>query len=140
MFTITIDFDDTLHTKAFPTIAVGRLNFFKTLVNSAIFRVLIVTARTQNIADISDFCKENDIRINGIVSHAGDKLTILKEVGAIAHFEDNEAIVRNLSENGINCFYMGEFLSTTLKEQWKASLEVQGSWVYYVKDNNTRGM
>lgn len=140
MFTITVDFDDTLHTKAFPEIACKRLSFFRTLTNSGIFRVLVVTARTKNIEDICTFCKQHDIKIDGVISHAGDKLKVLQEVRTIAHFEDNEQIIRNLSENGINCFYTGEFLSSPLKEQWRAFLEADGTWTFYVRDNNTRGL
>ena len=138
--TITVDFDDTLYTKAFVEIARKRLSFFKTMINSGIFRVIVVTARTQNISDIVDFCNSHDIRIDGIVSHAGTKLEILKSLNSIAHFEDSDKLVPFLAENGINCFYMGEYLSNSLKSEWKESLEKDGVWKYYVLDNNTRGL
>jgi hypothetical protein len=135
-----VDFDDTLYTKAFVEIARKRLSFFKTMINSGIFRVIVVTARTQNISDIVDFCNSHDIRIDGIVSHAGTKLEILKSLNSIAHFEDSDKLVPFLAENGINCFYMGEYLSNSLKSEWKESLEKDGVWKYYVLDNNTRGL
>lgn len=136
--TITVDFDDTLYTKAFVEIARKRLSFFKTLINSGIFRVIVVTARTQNIHEISEFCENNEIRIDGIVSHAGTKLTILKELNSIAHFEDSDSITPLLAENGINVFYMGEYTSQNCKTIWKDSLVEQDVWKYYVLDNNTR--
>ena len=138
--TITIDFDDTLFVKSFPTIALDRLNFFKTMVSSGIFRVIIVTARTKNIADITDFCERNGIPIDGVIHSAGDKLAIVKELRSIAHFDDSERICQLLAENGVNTFYMGEFLSPVCKEEWKAGLVASGTWKYYVLDNNTRGM
>jgi len=110
------------------------------MINSGIFRVIVVTARTQNISDIVDFCNSHDIRIDGIVSHAGTKLEILKSLNSIAHFEDSDKLVPFLAENGINCFYMGEYLSNSLKSEWKESLEKDGVWKYYVLDNNTRGL
>lgn len=138
--TITVDFDDTLYTKCFVEIAKNRLSFFKTMINSGIFRVVVVTARTQNISDIVDFCKLHDIKIDGIFSSAGNKLAILKELNTVAHFEDSDSITPLLAENGINCFYMGEYLSNSLKSEWKESLKKQEVWKYYVLDNNTRGM
>lgn len=138
--TITVDFDDTLYTKCFPEIARNRLTFFKTMVNSGIFRVVVVTARTKNIHEISEFCKKFDIRIDGIVSHAGTKLAILKELNTVAHFEDSDSITPLLAENGINVFYMGEYTSQNCKATWKRSLVEQGVWKYYVLDNNTRGL
>jgi hypothetical protein len=138
--TITVDFDDTLFVKSFPTIALDRLAFFKTMVSSGIFRVVIVTARTKNITDITEFCQKNGIPIDGIIHSAGDKLAIIKELRSIAHFDDSEKICQLLAENGINTFYMGEFLSPICKEEWKAGLVASGTWKYYVLDNNTRGM
>ncbi len=138
--TITVDFDDTLYTKCFHQIAEKRLSFFKTMINSRIFRVIVVTARTQNISDIVDFCNSHDIRIDGIVSHAGTKLEILKNLNSVAHFEDSDKLVPFLAENGINCFYMGEHLSNSLKQEWKQNLVIQNIWQYYVLDNNTRGL
>lgn len=137
--TITVDFDDTLYTKCFVEIAKNRLSFFKTMINSGIFRVVVVTARTQNISDIVDFCKLHDIKIDGIFSSAGNKLAILKELNTVAHFEDSDSITPLLAENGINVFYMGEYTSQNCKTTWKLSLVEQGIWHYYVQDNNTRG-
>jgi len=110
------------------------------MVNSGIFRVVVVTARTKNIHEISEFCKKFDIRIDGIVSHAGTKLAILKELKTVAHFEDSDSITPLLAENGINVFYMGEYTSQNCKTTWKSSLVEQGIWHYYVLDNNTRGL
>ena len=138
--TITIDFDDTLFVKSFPRIAIDRLAFFKAMVTSGIFRVIIVTARTKNLADITDFCERNGIPVDGIIHSAGDKLASIKELKSIAHFDDSERICQLLAENGINTFYMGEFLSTVCKEEWKSGLVASGTWKYYVLDNNTRGM
>ena len=138
--TITVDFDDTLYVKAFPNIAIDRLAFFKAMVASGVFRVVVVTARTKNIADIHEFCGKNEIPIDGIIHSAGDKLAIIKELHSIAHFDDSEKICQLLSENGINTFYMGEFLSPVCKEEWKDGLVASGTWKYYVLDNNTRGM
>lgn len=138
--TITVDFDDTLMVKSFPTIALDRLAFFKAMVGSGMFRVIIVTARTKNIADITEFCQKNEIQVDGIIHSAGDKLAIVKELRSIAHFDDSEKICQLLAENGVNTFYMGEFLSPVCKEEWKAGLVASGTWKYYVLDNNTRGM
>ena len=138
--TITVDFDDTLYTKAFVEIARKRLSFFKTLINSGIFRVVVVTARKDNIHEIVEFCDNNDIRIDGIVHNAGNKLNILKELNTVAHFEDSDSITPLLAENGINVFYMGEYTSQNCKTTWKDSLVEQGIWHYYVLDNNTRGL
>lgn len=138
--TITVDFDDTLYTKAFVEIARKRLSFFKTLINSGIFRVVVVTARKDNIHEIVEFCDNNDIRIDGIVHNAGNKLAILKELNTVAHFEDSDSITPLLAENGINVFYMGEYTSQNCKTTWKSSLVEQGIWHYYVLDNNTRGL
>ena len=138
--TITVDFDDTLYTKAFVEIARKRLSFFKTMINSGVFRVYVVTARTQNIHEIVEFCKLHDIRIDGIFSSAGNKLEILKSLKTIAHFEDSDSITPLLAENGINVFYMGEYTSQNCKTTWKRSLVEQGVWKYYVLDNNTRGL
>ncbi len=138
--TITVDFDDTLYTKCFVEIAEKRLSFFKTMINSEIFRVVVVTARTQNISDIVEFCKNHDIRIDGIVSHAGTKLEILKSLNSIAHFEDSDKLTPFLAENGINVFYMGEYTSPVCKAEWKKNLELQDIWQHYVADDNTRGL
>lgn len=138
--TVTIDFDDTLYTKCFARIAENRLNFFKTMINSGVFRTIVVTARKANIHEIVEFCEQHDIKIDGIVHNAGDKLKILQELESIAHFEDSDKLVPFLSENGINCFYMGEYLSNSLKVEWKENLEKQDVWKYYVLDNNTRGL
>ena len=138
--TITVDFDDTLYTKCFLAIGQKRLNFFRTMINSGVFRVVVVTARTNNIHEISEFCENSNIRIDGIVSHAGDKLSILKELNSIAHFEDSDKLTPFLAEHGVNVFYMGEYTSSKCKEEWKETLVIKGEWHYYQKDDNTRGL
>jgi hypothetical protein len=110
------------------------------MINSGIFRVVVVTARTHNIHEISEFCENSNIRIDGIVSHAGDKLSILKELNSIAHFEDSDKLTPFLAENGVNVFYMGEYTSPKCKAEWKESLVIKGEWHYYQQDDNTRGM
>lgn len=138
---ITVDFDDTLATKSFPEISEKRLSFFKTLVNSGIFNVVLVTARNhEDCKDIYTFLNTHGIHITAVYADCHSKLEVCKFLNTYAHFDDSERICRELSENGINCFYCGEFLSDKNKEVWKKTLVIKGEWEFYVKDNNTRGM
>jgi hydroxymethylpyrimidine pyrophosphatase-like HAD family hydrolase len=139
--TITIDFDDTLYTKSFPVIAAYRLEFFKELVNSGIFNVVLVTARKYaDCEEVQNFLNSHNIKINEIYCDCHSKLEVCRFLETFAHFDDSERICKELSENGINCFYCGEFLSNQNKQVWKESLVISGEWHFYVNDDNTRGM
>ena len=138
---ITVDFDDTLFTKSFPAIAAYRLEFFKELVNSGVFRVVLVTARKwEDCNEIYSFLNNHNILIDEVYCDCHSKLEVCRFLETFAHFDDSERICKELSENGINCFYCGEFLSEQNKQNWKKSLVIKGEWHFYVKDNNTRGM
>lgn len=138
---ITVDFDDTLFTKSFPAIAEYRLEFFKELVNSGVFRVVLVTARKQeDCSEVYSFLNNHNILIDEVYCDCHSKLEVCRFLETFAHFDDSERICKELSENGINCFYCGEFLSEQNKQNWKKSLVIKGEWHFYVKDNNTRGM
>jgi len=136
--TITVDFDDTLQT-VFSELSDNRVEFFRLL--AQVSTVYIVTARhAEHVGEIRQFLKEQNIQVCGIISDCRSKVNACKSLNSLAHFDDSERHCKELTENGVNCYYMGEFHSETMKQVWKRSKVEQGVWKYYVLDNNTRGL
>jgi hypothetical protein len=135
---ITVDFDDTLCC-IFSKLANNRLQFFQLLAKTS--NVYIVTARNkEHVGEIKLFLNHYNIQVKGIISDCSSKVDACKSLKSIAHFDDSELHCRELSENGVNCFHMGEFHSEKMKQIWKDNKVARGVWKYYVLDNNTRGM
>lgn len=137
MANITIDYDDTMNT-VFSELAIQRLEFFRILATTN--EVYIVTARKEeHTEEIRTFLKDNNIQIKGIIAGCASKVEACKNLKTIAHFDDSERHCKELSENGINSFYCGEFHSTKMTQRWSNARKDQGVWHFYELDNNTRG-
>ena len=117
---ITVDFDDTIleHTGMYDP-----LPFFSAL--SEKFTVVIVTSRIAGLDEIEEYCRKCGIRIEMIVYDAGLKVSVLKKISPLCHFDDNKDIVSLCIKNGIPAYLAGagkEYRKAAVREVKKKGL------------------
>lgn len=96
--TITFDFDGTL--KGFRGPNASIIQIFKSHQEQGL-RVGIVTSRIKNPknTEISDFCAENKIKPAFVIhTNSEDKWMVLKTLGSICHYDDDEWEIEKIKE------------------------------------------
>lgn len=117
---ITVDFDDTIleHTGIYDP-----LPFFSALSNK--FPVVIVTSRIAGLDEIEEYCGKCNIRAEMIVYDAGLKVSVLKKISPLCHFDDNKDTVSLCIKNGIPAYLAGagkEYRKAAVREVKKKGL------------------
>lgn len=137
---VTSDYDDTFIEKTGKYCQ--RLLMFKALCESMSVKFIIVTSREQlkfdpptqkPWDDLVDYVSTLGVVPYAIVYNAGDKSTILKQLNAVCHFEDDILTAQKCLKEGIPVWYTGEYLDPEYQDKW---LDAVGKEIKYYPEHS----
>lgn len=149
---VSFDFDDTLFSPLmdaaeaetnvdvkYVSMFKRRFDLLKQAVNNENYVSIIVTARTNNFQQISDFCELHNLNVDFIITHAGDK-SILKDIKPICHYDDDPKVLLKATENGIPTITFGEWFSPDFIKSWMGRIENNDTIRFYLENLKGKGV